>query len=1242
MKLYSTPPIANKPRLSQNTHPGFALVVTLSLMILLTIIAVGLLSLSSVALRSSSQDKAIATARANARLALMLAIGELQKEAGPDQRISARAEILDSKTATPEVDGVNQPHWTGIWKTGDKPTEAQRAESIGSDKIKSAVWLVSNPNPATKLDPTSYSGNITGAKPDAVQLASKLGVSPYQTNVSVPLVGVRNNPAATQTSGSYAYWVSDEGLKAKVNLKDPTYGVTPSQNFVQNQQHFLTSQAVPINIEGADGNGLLGKDNKMDVRNKPDLAKVTSLQSMGLLPGMDATKLIGTNIQAYSPDATTHSYGVMVDVRKGGTKTDLSTLFEDSTQFKSFLTAQKQPQDGPGDAKLFTVEGDAMGAGNKTSGINFGVRWQQLYNYYSLYKDTIPANGITNTASNFKGINSFSSGNPGTPAPKIDMRAYNYSSVPKPSSAVEDCPGEYYMPRFVGAGIWLYLSSEKVAPPTGKPLPGAGQSYYKLRLYAQPRVVYYNPHNVTLFSPLENATKSKFQLNWNSNIFVGIKWSVKVGSTQIISNQLMFLSEIDSNGKQKAADDLRWSTNLDPAKADLTMPPGQLKVFGLGKKTGPIPGGGMYIFDGKNGHSYLESDAGQSQWGYVTVTPPAGTISKAPEWIGLASDTDSIKIDIPAQSYTSNNGRYSIAMPAADIWPKSASGTLQLGRFFNENSAQKAMSVDFPSIGNIQSTSEGSAFAYFVMRSRGVIQSTTSNGGTATPTPVFASCDGNFSPYPYRYDAPNVTVDFQLSTQNPNESTAIQVIGSAPNLSSFWGMKDVARDGSDRNGFVLADVPRQPLLSLGQFMHMPLRSSMAARQGGEEVDQNSVMMPVGGSLCNPFIPLDKSYTSVPGQGSGKTFVMDDNYMMNDALFDSCFFSSVPPASPDAPYSAVLPKLASGADAFTDDNIQSNKLILPNSRMKFYFKNGKAPQKSKARETNYLPDSQKCASNLLLDGAFNVNSTSVNAWAALISSLSGNTMNYLNNGSYTALNLGNKVPIPRYPSVVSTDGTNPVNTPFGGIHALSPPQVTALAKEIVAEVKARGPFLSMSDFINRRLSTDQTKGLKGALQAAIDNTSINADNIGNIGNTCGDVVNGVNIKGPKPGNKLYLDQLPKSTAVGIPGWLMQQDLVQAFSPIMTVRSDTFVVRGYGEAKNGSVVVARAWCEAVIQRVPDFIDQSDPKLTVGDATPVYEYDKTKNPPVPKAIVNKTNETFGRRFKMVSFRWLNDKEI
>ncbi len=68
---------------------GFALIVTLTLMILLTVIAVGLLSLSAISLRSSTVGEAEARAFANARMAVILAIGALQKEVGDDRRITA-------------------------------------------------------------------------------------------------------------------------------------------------------------------------------------------------------------------------------------------------------------------------------------------------------------------------------------------------------------------------------------------------------------------------------------------------------------------------------------------------------------------------------------------------------------------------------------------------------------------------------------------------------------------------------------------------------------------------------------------------------------------------------------------------------------------------------------------------------------------------------------------------------------------------------------------------------------------------------------------------------------------------------------------------------------------------------------------------------------------------------------------------------------------------------------------------
>ena len=140
---------------------GFALVATLSLMILLAVLAVWLLSLSAVSLRSTSQGSAQAEARANARLALMLAIGELQKEMGPDMRVSAEAAIFDSSPATAEIDGIAQARWLASYDSWGNWLNAEYTPPGGSPlNIRDTYtpsregmfrrWLLSMPEGAEK------------------------------------------------------------------------------------------------------------------------------------------------------------------------------------------------------------------------------------------------------------------------------------------------------------------------------------------------------------------------------------------------------------------------------------------------------------------------------------------------------------------------------------------------------------------------------------------------------------------------------------------------------------------------------------------------------------------------------------------------------------------------------------------------------------------------------------------------------------------------------------------------------------------------------------------------------------------------------------------------------------------------------------------------------------------------------------------------------------------------------------
>lgn len=103
------------------------------------------------------------------------------------------------------------------------------------------------------------------------------------------------------------------------------------------------------------------------------------------------------------------------------------------------------------------------------------------------------------------------------------------------------------------------------------------------------------------------------------------------------------------------------------------------------------------------------------------------------------------------------------------------------------------------------------------------------------------------------------------------------------------------------------------------------------------------------------------------------------------------------------------------------------------------------------------------------------------------------------------------------------------------------------------------------------------------------------------------------------------------STGIPGWITQADVLQAIGPVIAARSDTFRIRGYGEvlAPDGEAVLARASCEAVIQRVPDYVDPSN-LPSERSATPS---DTTLSP---------ANKRFGHRFFVTSFRWLSQNEI
>jgi hypothetical protein len=282
------------------------------------------------------------------------------------------------------------------------------------------------------------------------------------------------------------------------------------------------------------------------------------------------------------------------------------------------------------------------------------------------------------------------------------------------------------------------------------------------------------------------------------------------------------------------------------------------------------------------------------------------------------------------------------------------------------------------------------------------------------------------------------------------------------------------------------------------------------------------------------------------------------------------------------------------------------------------------------------------------GAFNLNSTNQAAWAAVLRGVrfpAPQSFTYLNVSAETgtaadSVTAGISSPEARFfrfsQSAQETykaekglaapedDTITSPNTHLfrQGMRTLTNEKVAALALKITELNAAKhaasdsngGPFRSLEEFLAPStlfagVDGDGNVGVpRSLLEAAIADTGINED-------------------------------IEFSSQ-----WLSQGDIMTALAPILFVRSDTFVVRTYGEAVNPATnaVEGKAWAEAIVQRVPEYF--ADPannppeKLPSAFDVPVNPDDSTSGP----TATDRLNQTYGRRFKVISFRWLTRSDI
>ena len=514
------------------------------------------------------------------------------------------------------------------------------------------------------------------------------------------------------------------------------------------------------------------------------------------------------------------------------------------------------------------------------------------------------------------------------------------------------------------------------------------------------------------------------------------------------------------------------------------------------------------------------------------------------------------------------------------------------------------------------------------------------------------------------------------------------------------------------------EIPTNPPLSLGQFMHANVN-----------VWDWFPYRTIGNSFPSLVVPLDKSWThGTPAYQGGHTFP-DMAYLLNNAVWDTYFLSGAAPrllTSRTGNYNAV--RKQSTQEVLDDFAIGKSKLANP--RMRLRWPTGESsPAETFAALGFCTPNGsstpngyRRIAAYLLNEGAFNVNSTSIEAWTGLFASLKAIGLG-ANAANSPAVNAN-----ARYPRVLGST-TQAIATRdildasyWSGYANLTDTQIRALAQGAVDEVKARAkflqrteanqeypptarrfrgfpvtqdpatPFLGLGEFVNRYL------GPTGKAGARVDTVTANNTSLYPIVNTATEtasptlptatsanrwmftsgtlesaiaradkvlgassamakmpagataivaaishnwnyLVAGGKRSGMPPGSYfknieiLDPDNINRThTGFGANGCLFQGDLLQALGPMLTTRSDTFLIRAYGESppafdgtKRSSVL------EIVVQRTPDFVDPRDrahARLVTADpaATPL------------KPI----NRLLGRRFIIISARWLSPENI
>lgn len=1180
------------------------------MMILLSLIAVGLLSLSATTLRSANSNAFQQEARANARLGLQIALGQLQKTTGDDRSVTAPAAAM--------IPGAAQPHLVGAWDSWswDPVTESSSPNYQEEKESRFRGWLTSQATSNEEVPDLAYAATLPVGETAPLFAEGTMGTASGEESIIAEMIPVLSEEG--EVAGNFAWTVLSEDTKARVDL-------IRDESRPDDGEHLAASLTFPesyyqaaLDIEG------------FEPENEEEWTRLVSSMSLDAAVGSGGGDSAAKN---HFFDYTVYSRGVLSDVANGGLKRDLTTILEEN-----LLDGQR------------VYSGDTQ---------PFGVadpHWSYLSDYYNQYLNfqgdqaTAPVD-VTSSIQDLRGQRGYDSSDTSpetlTLKPVIAKLQIIFSMVTHPLELTK-----------VGNWVTAYNTAD----------PSFANQHLRAWLVFEPVVTLWNPYSVPIqFDSMSiglDKIPVSFRFGKKSGRGAAVDMRVVEPQGARINRSFWPLSQfVWFGGKDDAI--TNFSFNIRGGDMDsgtsrdaIVLEPGENKIFsmlvrqgdswgnvsrnfmiqgsgdvGAGSQGSLIKGVDMvegyndvggFRFDhlGRNGsnrepaslYTFERASPINSGWHQVMVLRPQDSVTVKAKLANNDARNDQEVDDMG--NFTMLVEMDQLGGIASDRTLGSSFTVQEKERLYEDpedNPEDNVIERSYDAGGISQLASDTNRggkepFAVFTMSAKSTNELLSPTKGWLYGNPVLAA---------YEQDelvAPQPLQSYEFSFREIASADSFPMVEIDPQSNrGYFGSGQTAQTGLTASP--MFSLPTTPMVSIGQFQAANLVSA---------VKPPFFNYPLGNSFAHPLLE--------PNQAVSGDFV-DHSYLLNQRLWDSYYFSGISKGG------------SSDSSQALESFFEGDATLIP--RLQPYQGRGQTVDEITANLTaDSGTMSRELAGYQMLEGTFNIHSTSVSAWKALLMSAFEVRVPSRDNESHEVVD-GTAFArlLPSYSEALndlsSAGGSGDIGNDglsraerWLGYHQLTEEQCELLAQNIVEQIQEhcaedQGPFLSFGEFVNRRVdSSDVNFTEKGVLQTAIDLTNDPNGSSAEAGvGVNGELFSLEDGVGIEDVDERVVNPLPLegNTAEGSPATLIQGDLLQQIGSFISVRSDTFRIRSYGSsvAKNGEVQ-AEAWCEAIVQRVPDFVDSTQ--------TPGTEVDQ----------LNIVNQNFGRRFQVVSFRWLASQEV